>query len=99
MRSAKVNASQTLERAASVLPFSQSRRVEETKARISTRGSLVEWRRRFLRAWPAIETLGFDLKFKRLWEYYLCYCEAGFRADRVNVGIYTLRHAHGELSE
>jgi cyclopropane-fatty-acyl-phospholipid synthase len=55
--------------------------------------TLVEWRRRFLRAWPAIETLGFDAKFKRLWEYYLCYCEAGFRAGRVNVGIYTLRHA------
>ena len=55
--------------------------------------TLVEWRRRFLQAWPAIEMLGFDLKFRRLWEYYLCYCEAGFRAGRVNVGIYTLRHA------
>jgi cyclopropane-fatty-acyl-phospholipid synthase len=55
--------------------------------------TLVEWRRRFLRAWPAIETLGFDTKFRRLWEYYLCYCEAGFHTGRVDVGIYALRHS------
>jgi cyclopropane-fatty-acyl-phospholipid synthase len=52
--------------------------------------TLVEWRRRFLQAWPAIEALGFDAAFRRLWEYYLCYCEAGFRAGRVDVGLYTL---------
>ncbi|MDM0047584.1 cyclopropane-fatty-acyl-phospholipid synthase family protein [Variovorax sp. J22R115] len=52
--------------------------------------TLVEWRRRFLRAWPAIEALGFDEAFRRLWEYYLCYCEAGFRAGRVDVGLYAL---------
>jgi cyclopropane-fatty-acyl-phospholipid synthase len=55
--------------------------------------TLVEWRRRFLRAWPQIEVLGFDAAFRRLWEYYLCYCEAGFRAGRVDVGLYRLRHA------
>jgi cyclopropane-fatty-acyl-phospholipid synthase len=55
--------------------------------------TLVEWRRRFLAAWPAIAAQGFDLRFKRLWEYYLCYCEAGFRSGRVDVGLYTLRHA------
>ncbi|WP_326532793.1 cyclopropane-fatty-acyl-phospholipid synthase family protein [Pseudorhodoferax sp.] len=55
--------------------------------------TLVAWRQRFLAAWPAIEALGFDARFKRLWEYYLCYCEAGFRSGRVDVGLYTLRHA------
>ncbi|GHC96087.1 cyclopropane-fatty-acyl-phospholipid synthase [Pseudorhodoferax aquiterrae] len=55
--------------------------------------TLVEWRRRFLAAWPTIAAQGFDLRFKRLWEYYLCYCEAGFRSGRVDVGLYTLRHA------
>ncbi|MEJ8822752.1 cyclopropane-fatty-acyl-phospholipid synthase family protein [Variovorax humicola] len=54
--------------------------------------TLVEWRHRFLRAWPAIEALGFDDAFRRLWEYYLCYCEAGFRAGHVDVGLYTLAH-------
>jgi len=54
--------------------------------------TLVEWRRRFLAEWPAIEAQGFDLPFKRLWEYYLCYCEAGFRSGRVDVGLYRLAH-------
>jgi cyclopropane-fatty-acyl-phospholipid synthase len=52
--------------------------------------TLAEWRRRFLAAWPEIEALGFDTAFKRLWTYYLCYCEAGFRAGRVDVGLYKL---------
>ena len=55
--------------------------------------TLREWRRRFLDAWPEIERLGFNASFKRLWEYYLCYCEAGFRAGLVDVGIYSLAHA------
>jgi len=55
--------------------------------------TLVEWRRRFERSWPEIAALGFDDAFGRLWEYYLCYCEAGFRAGRVDVGLYTLEHA------
>ncbi|MDM0111150.1 cyclopropane-fatty-acyl-phospholipid synthase family protein [Variovorax sp. J22R133] len=55
--------------------------------------TLAEWRHRFLRAWPAIRGLGFDADFRRLWEYYLCYCEAGFRTGRVDVGLFTLRHA------
>lgn len=55
--------------------------------------TLVEWRERFGAAWPGIEALGFDASFKRLWDYYLCYCEAGFRSGRVDVGLYTLAHA------
>lgn len=52
--------------------------------------TLAEWRRRFLAAWPAIAPLGFDERFRRLWEYYLCYCEAGFRSGRIDVGLYRL---------
>ena len=52
--------------------------------------TLAEWRSRFLRAWSTIEPLGYGPDFKRLWEYYLCYCEAGFRARRVDVGLFTL---------
>ncbi|MBV8501929.1 MAG: class I SAM-dependent methyltransferase [Paucibacter sp.] len=55
--------------------------------------TLAEWRRRFLAAWPKVELLGFDAAFRRLWAYYLCYCEAGFRAGRVDVGLYKLRRA------
>lgn len=55
--------------------------------------TLAEWRRRFLAEWPAIRAQGFDEAFQRLWTYYLCYCEAGFRAGRVDVGLYRLTHA------
>lgn len=52
--------------------------------------TLAEWRRRFLAAWPSIEAMGFPLSFRRLWEYYLCYCEAGFRAGTIDVSLYVL---------
>jgi cyclopropane-fatty-acyl-phospholipid synthase len=55
--------------------------------------TLREWRGRFVQAWPQIAALGFDDAFRRLWEYYLCYCEAGFRSGRVDVGLYTLAHS------
>jgi len=52
--------------------------------------TLVEWRNRFQNAWPAIEPLGFDTRFKRMWEYYLAYCQAGFEAGMLNVGLYKI---------
>ena len=55
--------------------------------------TLKEWRRRFVEAWPQIERMGFDAPFKRLWEYYLCYCEAGFRTGTVDVGLYCIQLA------
>lgn len=53
--------------------------------------TLAEWRRRFLEAWPRIEALGFDERFRRMWSYYLTYCEAGFEHGTIDVGIYRLR--------
>ena len=47
--------------------------------------TLAEWRDRFIAAWPMITRLGFDERFKRVWNYYLCYCEAGFRAGSIDV--------------
>jgi cyclopropane-fatty-acyl-phospholipid synthase len=52
--------------------------------------TLAEWRRRFLAEWPAIKAQGFDEAFKRLWTYYLGYCEAGFLDGRIDVGLYRL---------
>ncbi|TGN84266.1 class I SAM-dependent methyltransferase [Bradyrhizobium yuanmingense] len=43
------------------------------------------WRDNFSRAWTDLTSLGFDEPFRRLWEYYLCYCEAGFRAGKIDV--------------
>ena len=48
--------------------------------------TLREWRERFLSAWPSIEPLGFDERFRRMWEMYLAYCEGGFRAKSIDVG-------------
>jgi cyclopropane-fatty-acyl-phospholipid synthase len=52
--------------------------------------TLAEWRERFHAAWPEIERLGFDARFRRMWDYYLAYCEGGFRAGTINVGLYVL---------
>jgi cyclopropane-fatty-acyl-phospholipid synthase len=52
--------------------------------------TLAEWRRRFQSAWPAIEPLGFDARFRRMWEYYLTYCEVGFRSGLIDVGFFKL---------
>jgi cyclopropane-fatty-acyl-phospholipid synthase len=54
--------------------------------------TLGHWLARFEAAWPAIEQMGFPQRFKRMWEYYLSYCEAGFRAGSVDVGLWRLQH-------
>lgn len=47
--------------------------------------TLAEWRERFWTVWERVRPLGFDDRFKRLWEFYLFYCEAGFRAKNIDV--------------
>lgn len=47
--------------------------------------TLAEWRDRFWSVWERVRPLGFDDRFKRLWEFYLFYCEAGFRARNIDV--------------
>ncbi len=47
--------------------------------------TLTHWRTRFLHAWQDIEKLGFDERFRRMWLYYLGYCEAGFNARTISV--------------
>lgn len=50
--------------------------------------TLAEWRERFLSAWPRIESMGFDQRFKRMWEYYFAYCEVGFHVGSVDVRLF-----------
>lgn len=47
--------------------------------------TVAEWALRFEAAWEEIKALGFDERFRRLWRFYLSYCEAGFRTERTNV--------------
>ena len=44
------------------------------------------WDDRFQAAWADIRRIvGFDERFRRLWRFYLAYCEAGFRSRRTDV--------------
>jgi cyclopropane-fatty-acyl-phospholipid synthase len=47
--------------------------------------TLALWRENFRAAWPNLTPLGFDERFRRLWEYYLAYCEAGFLSGNIDV--------------
>ncbi len=47
--------------------------------------TLRQWRGRFLGNWEHISGLGFDETFRRMWEFYLAYCEAGFRTGYLGV--------------
>ena len=47
--------------------------------------TLQQWRHRFLDRWPEVEALGFTGNFRRMWEFYLAYCEAGFRSGYLDV--------------
>ena len=40
------------------------------------------WRERFNVAWPELARLGLDRRFQRLWNFYLAYCEAGYRSGK-----------------
>lgn len=41
--------------------------------------TLAEWRRRFLQNLSEVRQQGYDEVFIRMWDFYLCYCEGGFR--------------------
>jgi len=47
--------------------------------------TLATWRKNFLSAWEKISPLGFDEYFKRMWEFYLSYCEGGFKSRNINL--------------
>lgn len=76
--------------------FAQARRAGLEPGRVRHFGAsyartLADWRARFLAAGPHLTAMGFDARFRRLWEYYLAYCEAGFSAGCIDVGLYELR--------
>jgi cyclopropane-fatty-acyl-phospholipid synthase len=54
--------------------------------------TLALWREQFEARWPQIAALGFDETFRRLWRFYLAYCEAGFRAGNIDVMQFELAH-------
>ncbi|HEY3694216.1 cyclopropane-fatty-acyl-phospholipid synthase family protein [Phenylobacterium sp.] len=78
-----------------MLPSEARLKAETARAGLAWRGAarfgqhyadtLAEWAVRFEQAWDGIKVQGFDERFRRLWRFYLSYCEAGFRTERTNV--------------
>ena len=54
--------------------------------------TLQHWHQSFEAKWPEIASQGFDERFRRLWRFYLAYCEAGFRAGATDVYHYLLEN-------
>ncbi len=52
--------------------------------------TLRRWATAFEARWPAIERLGFDQRFRRMWRYYLSYCEVGFDRGQIDVAQYLI---------
>jgi cyclopropane-fatty-acyl-phospholipid synthase len=48
--------------------------------------TLALWAVRFEQAWPRLAAQGFDERFRRLWRFYLAYCETGFRTQNTDLG-------------
>ena len=72
------------------LAITARRRLGEHYAR-----TLRLWRARFTDAADRVAGLGFDETFRRLWEFYLAYCEAGFRAGYLDVWQFALQAHEG----
>ena len=47
--------------------------------------TLATWRKNFINVWEKISPLGFDEYFKRMWQFYLSYCEGGFKSRNINL--------------
>ena len=47
--------------------------------------TLIIWRKEFNKKWDLIKKQGFDLNFKKMWEFYLSYCEAGFKSKNIDL--------------
>jgi len=47
--------------------------------------TLVIWREDFNKKWDLIKEQGFDLTFKKMWQFYLSYCEAGFKSRNIDL--------------
>ena len=47
--------------------------------------TLMIWRDEFIKKWESISEQGFDSNFKRMWNFYLSYCEAGFKSKNIDL--------------
>ena len=50
------------------------------------------WKSEFTKKWEEISKQGFDLTFKRMWNFYLSYCEAGFKSKNIDLIQFSLQN-------
>ena len=55
--------------------------------------TLLRWREQFLASGDELSRLGFDETFQRTWDYYFCYCIAGFLERQIGVAQLLLKRA------
>lgn len=60
--------------------------------------TLKEWRHRFLASFSKLESKGYDQRFKKLWEFYLSYCEGGFQERSISVVQLVSAKPHNRVS-
>ena len=54
--------------------------------------TLSKWRENFIGSWNNISKQGFDSSFKKIWDFYFSYCEAGFRAKNIDLIQFSVRN-------
>jgi cyclopropane-fatty-acyl-phospholipid synthase len=54
--------------------------------------TLIIWRNEFNKKWDLIKDQGFDMTFKKMWEFYLSYCEAGFKSKNIDLIQFSLQN-------
>jgi len=47
--------------------------------------TLKKWRENFISSWNDISKQGFDQSFKKIWDFYFSYCEAGFKSKNIDL--------------
>ena len=57
--------------------------------------TLRAWRERFDAHATEVDELGFDATFRRMWDFYLAYCEAGFATGYLDVARIVLSRGDG----
>ena len=54
--------------------------------------TLSKWRQNFIGSWNNISKQGFDSSFKKIWDFYFSYCEAGFRSKNIDLIQFSVRN-------
>ncbi len=52
--------------------------------------TLQKWRESFLNSWEIISKQGFNQSFKKMWDFYFSYCDAGFKSKNIDLVQFSL---------